>query len=93
MKITRDNHPSDDTKYGDCSYKPSFPHASLKLAALATYVHPTAFPVGSVVKNPPVNTGDARDTRLIPRSGRFPGEGNGDPLQYSCLGNSMDRAA
>ena len=35
--------------------------------------------------------GDARDTGLIPGSGRSPGEGNGNPLQYSCLGNPMDR--
>ena len=35
----------------------------------------------------------ARDTNRIPGSGRFPGEGNGNPLQYSCLGNHMDRGA
>ena len=44
----------------------------------------------SVVKNPSANTGD---TALIPGSGRFPGEGYGKPVQYSCLGNSMDRGA
>ena len=43
---------------------------------------------GSVVKNPP---GTAEDTILMPRSGRSPAEGNGNPLQYSCLGNRMDR--
>ena len=42
------------------------------------------FPGGSVVKNPPANAGD---TGLIPGSGRSPGGGNGNPLQYSCLGN------
>ena len=41
-------------------------------------------------KNPPANAGDAS---LIPGSGRFPGGGNGNPLQYSCLENSMDRVA
>ena len=46
------------------------------------------FPGGSVVKNPPA---DARDTDSIPGSGRSPGEGNGNPLQYSCLENPMDR--
>ena len=51
------------------------------------------FPGGKVVKNPPANTEDTRDTRLIPRSGQFPGEGNGDPLQYFCLGNPIDRGA
>ena len=48
------------------------------------------FPGGSVVKNPPANVGD---TGLIPGSGRSPGGGNGDPTQYSCLGNPMDRGA
>ena len=47
-------------------------------------------PCDSVVKNTPDN---ARDTGSIPGSGRYPGEGNGNPLQYSCLGNSMDRGA
>ena len=37
------------------------------------------------------NAGDARDTALISGSGRFPGGGHGNPLQYSCLGNPMDR--
>ena len=45
---------------------------------------------GSVVKNPPANAGDVG---LIPGLGRSPGEGNGNPLQYSCLKNPMDRGA
>jgi len=45
------------------------------------------FPGGSTVKNLPANSGDVVS---IPGSGRSPGEGNGNPLQYSCLGNSMD---
>ena len=44
-----------------------------------------------VVKNPPANAGNIRDVGSIPGSGRFPGEGNGNPVQYSCLGNPMDR--
>ena len=44
--------------------------------------------VALVVKNPPANTGDIRDTGSIPGSGRSPGGGNGNPLQYSCLENS-----
>ena len=48
------------------------------------------FPAGSVVKNLPVNI---RDKGLIPGSGRSPGEVNGHSLQYSCLGNPMDRGA
>ena len=43
-----------------------------------------------MVKNPPANAGDIRDTGSIPGLGRSPGEGNGNPLQYSCLENSMD---
>jgi len=52
-----------------------------------------SFPDSTAVKNPPANAGDARDVGLIPASERSPGGGNGDPLQYSCLGNSMDREA
>ena len=46
-----------------------------------------------VVKNPPANAGDVRDAGLIPGLGISPGEGNGHPLQYSCLENPMDRGA
>ena len=51
------------------------------------------FPGDSVVKNLPVNAGDAGDVGLIPGSGRSPGGGSGNPLQYSHLENSMDRRA
>ena len=46
-----------------------------------------------VVKNLPANTGDIREAGLIPGSGRSPGGGHGNPLQYSCLENPMDRGA
>ena len=46
-----------------------------------------------VLKNPPANAGYLRDASSIPGSGRSPGEGNGNPLQYSCLENPMDRGA
>ena len=46
-----------------------------------------------VVKNPTANAGDLRDVGSIPGSGRCPGEGNGSPLQYSCLENPTDRGA
>ena len=49
--------------------------------------------VALVVKNLPANAGDVRDTDLIPGSGRSPGEGHGNPLQYSCLENPMDGGA
>ena len=52
--------------------------------------HFRGLPGSLVVKNPPANAGDAG---LMPGSERSPGEGNGNPLQYSCLGNPMDRAA
>ena len=44
-----------------------------------------------MVKNLPAKAGDARDVGLIPGLGMSPGEGNGNPLQYSCLENPMDR--
>ena len=46
-----------------------------------------------VVKNPCANEGDAGDMGSVPELGRFPREGNGNPLQYSCLENPMDRGA
>ena len=51
---------------------------------------PRGFPGGSVVMNPPAS---AEDAGLIPGLGRSPGEGNGNPLQYSCLENPMYREA
>ena len=51
------------------------------------------FPGGAVVKNLPVNAGDARDECLIPGLGKSPEDGNGNPLQYLCLENFMDRGA
>ena len=46
-----------------------------------------------VVKNSLVNAGDTRHAGSIPGSGRSPGDGNGNPLQYCCLGNPMNRGA
>ena len=51
------------------------------------------FPGGSVVKNPPANAGDSRDSGSIPGLGRFPGVGKDKLLQYSCLENFLDRRA
>ena len=48
------------------------------------------FPGGSAVKNPPANAGDVV---LIPGLGRSPGEGSGNPFQYPCMGNPIDRGA
>ena len=49
--------------------------------------------VAQLVKNPPANAGDKRDAGLIPESGRGPGGGHGNPLQYPSLENPMDRGA
>ena len=49
--------------------------------------------VALMVKNLPVSGGDIRDVGLIPVSGRSPGGGHGNPLQYSCLENPMERGA
>ena len=51
------------------------------------------FPGGAMVRNPLANTGNTRDVDLISGLGRFPGVGNGNPLQYSFLENSMDGGA
>ena len=50
-----------------------------------------SFPGGSALKNPPANAGATGDSGSIPGLGRSPGGGNGNPLQYSCLENPMDR--
>ena len=52
-----------------------------------------SLPGGTVVESLPASAGDTRDTDLTPESGRSLGEGNGIPLQYSYLENSMDRGA
>ena len=54
---------------------------------------PLGFLGGTVVRDPPANAGDASDVGSIPGSGRSPGEGNSNPLRYSCLENPMDRGA
>ena len=65
-----------------------------KVAKLLSYLQRlgknTGFPDGSVGRNLPAS---ATDVGLTPGSGRSPGEGNGKPLQYSCLGSPMDRGA
>ena len=60
---------------------------------LNTYYELFGLPGGTVVKNPPAGAGDIRDTDLILGLGRSAGAGHGDPLQYSCLENPMDRGA
>ena len=55
------------------------------------YRHHLGSPSGSVVKEPTCNVGDTGDWGSIPGSGRYPGGEHDNPLQYSCLGNPMDR--
>ena len=62
------------------------------------YIFRICLPTGAskvvlMVENPPANAGDIRDTGLISESGRSPRGGHGNPLQYSCLENPMDRGA
>ena len=66
--------------------RPSFNTLRTPLTALVS-------PVAQWVKNPSASAGDTRDVGSIPGSGRSPGAGNGNPLQYSCLENSKDRGA
>ena len=71
------------------------------MTCLTTYSHTVSFgslyeevwasQVALVLKNVTANAGDIRDVGLMPGSGRLPREGNGNPLQYSCLENSMER--
>ena len=51
------------------------------------------FTGGIVIKNLPDNVGDAKDMGMIPVSGRSPGLDSGNPVQYSCLENSMDKGS
>jgi len=56
-------------------------------------MHIMGFPGGSVVNSPPANAGDSGDKGSSSGFGRYPGVGNSNPLQHSCLENSMDRRA
>ena len=65
-----------------------FPERGVNQFFMVPVTKPLGFSGGSVVKNSPAN---ARDRGLIPGYGRSPGEENGNPLQYSCLENPMDK--
>ena len=64
-----------------------------KTELLLLFKYKESSQVALVTKNPPANAGDVRDPGSIPGSGISPGEGNGNPLQYSCMENHMDRGA
>ena len=63
------------------------------MPALQTFMNITEFLERKLVLQGKASTCDAEDSGSIPGSGRSPGEGNGNPLQYSCLENPMDRGA
>ena len=76
---------------------PEFPACPTDLGPTSSYNHTSQFleitQVALRVKNPLTNASEARNTSLIPELGRSPRAGNGNPLQYSCLGNARDRIA
>ena len=71
----------------------SFPFLSKSESENTLAAESLGFLNGSVGKESSCNVGDIGDKGLIPGSGRSPGIGNGNPLQYSCLGNPMERGA
>ena len=75
------------------SWRHSEPERLLRSPAALLTSGIALLPGGPEVKNPPASVGDVRDLGSAPGSGRSPGEGNGNLLQYSCLGNPMDRGA
>ena len=66
---------------------------SINSTLYITVSYRQGYPGGKVIKNSPVNAGGESEVGLIPGSGRSLGEGNGNPLQYSCLDNAMDKGA
>ena len=72
-----------------CEQDSCYPH--LYLRVFDDFIQASGSP--AVIQNPPASAGDPRDSGSIPRPGRSPGGGNGNPLQYSCLENPMDRGA
>ena len=84
-------NPRDGGAWWAAVYEAKQSRTRLSNLAVAAWFRWGGFPGGSVVKNPPANTGDTRAAGLILWSGRCPGEGNGNLFQYSCLENPMDR--
>ena len=69
------------------------PRAQFQTLQLISFSDMQASQAALVIKNLPVSAGDVKGRDSIPGAGRFPGAGNGNPLQYSCLKNTMDREA
>ena len=74
-------------------FSPFTVHLKRSLHCYRLYPNTGASLVVRLAKNLPANAEDTRDRGLIPALERFPGEGNSNPLRYSCLGRSMDRGA
>ena len=68
-------------------------YMNIEYIHICTRIQCMGFPGGPVVKNRPVNSGDTRSVSSVPGSERSPAEGNGNPLQYFCLGNPIDRGS
>ena len=87
---------SDQAEFGSCKLE-AMSQTVTKLGSLSScteyrqYFSTSATQMALAVKNLPANTGDTRDVGSIPGSRQSPGEGHDNPLQYSCLENSMDR--
>ena len=86
IRVSQSNHRGEDGP--STLVRHSLYSESCYLFLLSVHQEYWGFPDGSAVKNLPVNAGDVGS---IPGLGRSPEEGNGKPLQYSCLGNHMDR--
>ena len=77
----------------DCSLPGSSIHGIFQARVLEWGVIAFSISYSNYLTNPPANAGDAFDEQFDPGWGRSPGEGNGNPLQYSCLENSLDKEA
>ena len=87
---------SDDVKAQSINFVTFDTSFVVRLKKVLAEIHKEVFwasQVALMVKNPSANAGDLRDVDSVPGSGRPPGGGNGNPLQYSCLENPMDRGA
>ena len=83
-------YPLSETHYHISIMKALISPTEQKPDCFTQFILSIGFPGGRVVKNLPANMRDPRDAGWIPGSGRSPREGNGNPLQYSCLENSVD---
>ena len=92
LPLIKDKNCDLSTFLGLCTDSERFTSRLNGVRVLTGCLSNTSFPGGLVVKNPPASAGDAVGIGLIPGWGRSPGEGNGNPLQYSSWENPMDRA-